>query len=114
MAFDDIHTLATLDRSWGDRKEELRFERSEFKGKPTYALRIYWQTPDGAWRWSPQKPTAAGKHWASFNLKAAELRELGEAMVQASVTVPTERSGRSGPRKGSPPPAELSDDDIPF
>lgn len=74
-------TIATFNRSWKDRKEELRLERGEYNGRPTYTLRVYWQTDDGSWRWSSQKPTQSGKCWERLGLKAKELRELGEALI---------------------------------
>ena len=111
MPFEDTQVIATFDRSWGDRKEQLQLERGEYNGKPTFALRVLWKTPDGQWRWSPKKPTANGKTWESLNLKARELRALGEALIAASSDAPTERSG---PSRTEPTRAAHVDDDIPF
>jgi hypothetical protein len=84
VAFEEPQTLATFDRTWQDKHEELRLERGEYQGRPTYSLRLYWQTPEGQWRWSAAKPTQAGKTWQVLNLKAKELRALGEALIAAA------------------------------
>lgn len=113
MAFAEPEVIATFDRSWGDKKEELRLERGEYQGKPTFSLRLYWQTPEGQWRWAAQKPTTSGKCWERLNLKGKELRQLGEALIAASQGASND-NGRARPRAGSLPVAEVSDDDIPF
>ena len=112
--FEEPTVLATFDRSWGDKKEEMRLERGSYNGKPTYALRLYWQGGDGSWRWASQKPTASGKCWERLNLKARELRELGAALLAAadgdtSDSPPPRRSRRSEPAH-----FEAGDDDVPF
>jgi hypothetical protein len=116
MPFEEPTLIAKFDRSFGDKKEELRFERGEYKGKPTFALRAYWQTPDGAWRWCTQQPSqAGGKCWKALHLKAHELQALGEALIHAAADAgnppkPDFRATRSEPR-----PSPLADDDsIPF
>lgn len=114
MAFAEPEVIATFDRSWGDKKEELRLERGEFQGKPTYALRLYWQTGDGQWRWAAQKPTQSGKCWERLNLKSRELRELGEALVRASQGANDNAEIRGSKRGGFPLASVGNDDDIPF
>lgn len=86
-AFEEPEVLATFDRSFGDKKERLQLERGEFKGRDTFALRVCWLAQDGSWRWSAQKPSESGKVWQKLNLKARELRELGEALIAAAATV---------------------------
>lgn len=114
MAFAEPEVIATFDRSFGDKKEELRLEKGEFQGKPTFSLRLYWQTPEGGWRWAAQKPTTSGKCWERLNLKGRELRQLGEALITASSYVANDNSrGRPAARGGSLP-ANVNDDDIPF
>lgn len=112
--FEEPTTLAKFDRSWGDKKEELRLERGEFQGKPTYSLRLYWQGQDGSWRWASQKPTASGKSWERINLKARELRELGAALLAAADGTPSESEAPRRSRRSEPAHAEVADDDIPF
>lgn len=114
MAFSEPEVIATFDRSWGDKKEELRLERGEYQGKPTFSLRLYWQTPDGAWRWAAQKPTQSGKCWERLNLKGKELRALGEALVAASQGASNDNAGSLHRAKGGFPLASVNDDDIPF
>lgn len=94
MAFEEPETLATFDRTWKDKHEELRLERGEYQGKPTYTLRLYWQTPDGQWRWSAAKPTQSGKCWASLSLKGRELLDLGEALIAEAKASGVERVPR--------------------
>lgn len=114
-AFEQPTVIATFDRSYGDKREELRFEQGEYQGKPTFSLRLYWQTPDGAWRWAAQKPTQSGKCWERLNLKGRELKELGEALIRASSGVANDNSrGPSRVSRHLPPIANVSDDDIPF
>lgn len=110
MNYDQPTVLATFDRSWGDKKEELRLERGEYKGKPTHALRLYWKGNDGQWRWAAQKPTASGKCWERLNLKPDELLLLGEALIKAAKDTANDNSRRS------PQPTfnSVEDDDIPF
>jgi hypothetical protein len=117
MPFEEPTLIAKFDRSFGDKKEELRFERGEYKNKPTFALRMYWQTPDGAWRWCTQTPGDNGKCWKAFHLKAHELQALGEAFIHAAADVanpappkPDFRVNRNAPVAARP----LADDDIPF
>jgi hypothetical protein len=116
MAFEDPEFLATFDRSFGDKKEELRLERGSYQGKTTYTLRVYWQTPDGSWRWSAQKPTQSGKCWERLNIKARELRDLGAALMHAADTMPAQSSPPRASRPASPPAfSEPQDDDnLPF
>lgn len=97
--------LATLDRSYGDKKERLQLEQGEYQGKKTFALRVAWLTPDGQWRWSAKKPTSTGKYWDVLNLKERELRELGEALIAAA-------EGKSAAPKAAAEP--VGEDDIPF
>jgi hypothetical protein len=114
MAFAEPEVIATFDRSWGDKKEELRLERGEYQGKSTFALRLYWQTPDGQWRWAAQKPTQSGKCWERLNLKGRELRELGEALVRASTGANDNAEIRRSKPGGFPLASIGNDDDIPF
>lgn len=114
MAFAENEVIATFDRSWGDKREELRLERGEYQGKPTFSLRLYWQTPDGAWRWAAQKPTQSGKCWERLNLKQKELRDLGNALLHAAGAANDNSSRPRGASRGGFIPAEVSDDDIPF
>lgn len=113
MAFAEPNVIATFDRSWGDKKEELRLEQGEYQGKTTFSLRLYWQTPDGQWRWAAQKPTTSGKCWERLNLKSKELRQLGEALITASSYVANDNS-RGRPTRGGTLPADVNEDDIPF
>lgn len=46
---DEIETLATLDRSYKDKKEELRISLSEFNGKRFVSVRVFWQNEAGQW-----------------------------------------------------------------
>lgn len=112
MAFEDPDILARFDRSFGDKKEELRLERGEYQGKPTYTLRLYWQTPDGSWRWASQKPTTSGKCWERLNLKARELRDVGAALMLAA----DDMARAPAPQRLREPVvfAQTRDDDIPF
>lgn len=110
MAFEDPDILARFDRSFGDKKEELRLERGTYNDKPTYTLRLYWQTPDGSWRWASQKPTTSGKCWERLNLKAKELQAVGEALIRAAKDAPRPAAAQ----KREPVFAEPGDDDIPF
>lgn len=120
--FEEPEVLATFDRSFGDKKEQLRLERGEYQGKPTYSLRLYWQAADGIWRWASQKPTQSGKCWERLNLKAKELRDLGAALMAAAdggsarpaqpdfrATNPTRPV-----RSTLPSPSASLEDDIPF
>lgn len=118
MPFEEPEVLATLDRSYGDKKEVLRLERGMYQDKPTFTLRLHWQAPDGKWRWSSQKPTQSGKCWERLNIKQRELRELGEALIAAA-----DDSGSSMPKpRAAPMPRsagdhrvlDVEDDDIPF
>lgn len=124
--WEEPEVLVTLDRSFGDKHEQLRLERGQYQGRPTFTLRVYWQTPEGQWRWSAAKPSANGKTWASLSLKARELRELGEALIKAAESAGTERSEprqRKGlkrtPEYDGPPPGKPydgpgHDSDLPF
>jgi hypothetical protein len=113
MAFEDPDILAKFDRSFGDKKEELRLERGTYNDKPTYTLRLYWQTPDGSWRWASQKPTTSGKCWERLNLKAKELQAVGEALIRAAKDTQVVKHTIT-PQKREPVFAEPGDDDIPF
>ena len=117
--FEEPTMLAKFDRSFGDTKEELRLEAGEFNGSPTYALRRYFMGRDGRWRWVSQKPTQSGQCWERLNLKARELRALGEALILASEKAPAPDFRATAPRARtvSAPAAELASagfDDIPF
>jgi hypothetical protein len=110
MPFEEAEVLATFNRSFGDRKEELRLERGSYEGKPTYTLRLYWQGGDGIWRWGQQKPTQSGKCWERLNLKARELRDLGAALMLAA----DDMARAPAPAKRAPAEREPESDDIPF
>lgn len=118
MAFEEPEVLATLDRSYGDKHEELRLERGEYQGKPTFTLRLHWQAADGKWRWSSQKPTQSGKCWERLNIKQRELRELGEALIAAAddngSSMPKPRAAPTARSTGDHRVLEVEDDDIPF
>lgn len=115
MPFEEAEVLASFDRTWGENKEELRLERGTYKDKPTYTLRLCWQAPDGMWRWAKQKPTQSGNCWERLNLKAAELRALGQALLDAAEGAPpAERRAPRPPRADYRPPTPVNDDDIPF
>jgi hypothetical protein len=117
MPFEEPDVLATFDRSFGDKKEQLRLERGSYEGKPTYTLRLYWQGGDGVWRWGQQKPTQSGKCWERLNLKARELRDLGAALMLAADSAPAPTpSPRQQHREATRPTtfAEPGEDDIPF
>jgi hypothetical protein len=109
--FEEPTILAALDRSFGDRKEELRLEQGEYQGKPTYTLRLCWQGQDQKWRWSAAKPSAtSGKCWQQLNVRAGELEALGKALIAAA---------RGGSKAASPIRSDkgavfAGDDDIPF
>jgi hypothetical protein len=94
--FVEAEVIARFDRSYGDKNEELRLERGEYQGKPTYSLRLYWQAQDGTWRWAAQKPTQSGKCWERLNLKQRELHSLGEALI-------AEAKAQLGYSGGAPP-----------
>jgi hypothetical protein len=109
--FEEPTVLAALDRSFGDRKEELRLEQGEYQGKPTYTLRLCWQGQDGRWRWSQAKPSqSSGKCWQQLNVRAGELEALGNALIAAA------RSGGSTakPIRADKGAVFAGDDDIPF
>ena len=116
--FEEPEVLATFDRSFGDKHEQLRFERGSFNGRATYTLRVYWQADDGQWRWSQAKPTSSGKVWASLNLKAKELRTLGEMLIaESEQPQPAQGSQpQTTPVQQSRPAAAPTDDmdSIPF
>lgn len=118
--FEEPEVLAAFDRSFGDKGEELRLERGEYQGKPTFTLRVYWKTPDGAWRWSAQQPTQSGKCWKFMSLKGRELQKLGEALIAASrgEAAPANDNRRPASpqrrRAANDVPREIDDDDIPF
>lgn len=116
MPFEENTVLAKFNRSFGDKKEELRLERGEYNGKPTFTLRLYWQTPDGAWRWASQKPTTSGKCWERLNLKQKELQALGEALIAAAndTGVPSKEDFRATRPRDEPLASTGTDDDIPF
>lgn len=99
--------LAECDRSFGDKHEKLRLEQDEYKGQPTFTLRVVWQGNDGNWRWSQARPSEkSGKVFQALHLKANELESLGKALVAA---------GQSARRRSQQPAKELPhDDDIPF
>lgn len=111
MAFEEPTILYTGDRSYNDKYERLQLEQGEYQGRATFALRITWQAEDGTWRWSQARPSQTGKCWRSLNLKARELRELGEALIAAADSTPGEAIPRGGQqrsttsdRRGAEPP----------
>ncbi len=123
--------LAESDRPYGDRRERFVLEKGEWRGKPTYALRLLWQNDAGAWRWSPAKADSKGRCWASLNLKAAELRQLGLALTAEADELErakNEAPRPTGERRRDPTPREQReldrfdqehqpihrDEDIPF
>jgi hypothetical protein len=116
--FEEPTILAALDRSFGDRKEELRLEQGEYQGKPTYTLRLCWQGQDQKWRWSQAKPSASsGKCWQQLNVRAGELEALGTALIRAArgeVPDSRQQQAKAKVRSGTPTPVFAGDDDIPF
>jgi hypothetical protein len=113
--YQEPNCLVKLDRSWGDKQEELRLEQGEYQGKPTYSLRVCWRGNDGKWRWAQAKPSqSSGKCWQTMNIRADELEKLGEALIAAA----RGEKPRSAPKNGNgryvPPPQAGNDDDIPF
>lgn len=108
--------LAECDRSFGDRKEALRLEQDEYKGQPTFTLRVVWQGNDGNWRWSQQQPSQnSGKCFKALPIKANELLKLGEALISAARANGAQKMPpKSGGGRYQPPPQTGSDDDIPF
>lgn len=135
--FQNDEILWTGDRAFGDKKDRVQLEQGEYNGKPTFCLRETWCTPDGEYRWSQVRPDKNGKYWARFQLKAGELRSLGEALIAAAnvadAATPRQRpNGQDGQsrRQASPkeqkeinryeqatrglPPADHGEDDIPF
>lgn len=108
--------LAECDRSFGDRKEKLRLEQDEYKGQPTFTLRVVWQGQDGNWRWSQQRPSEnSGKCFKAMPLKANELLQLGEALISAARSNGAQKMPAQKPRgRSSTLLPETQDDDIPF
>lgn len=108
--------LAECDRSFGDKHEKLRLEQDEYKGAPTFTLRVVWQGTDGHWRWSQARPSqTSGKTFQALHLKAAELQTLGEALIAAARSNGAQKMPpKSGKGAYVPPPLAGNDDDIPF
>lgn len=108
--------LAECDRSFGDKHEKLRLEQDEYKGAPTFTLRVVWQGQDGNWRWSQQRPSEkTGKCFQALHLKPAELQKLGEALISAARGASTQRLPTPGPNaRTANASAGFRDDDIPF
>lgn len=112
MAFTEPDIIFRADRSYQESEEELRLERSEWQGKDVYRLRVVWKTPDGQWRWSQARPSSTNRYWQEFNLKARELRALGELLIaeadgQQQALDPSEPIAAGAPKaSGSrrPPP----------
>jgi hypothetical protein len=78
--FKQDEVLWESDRSFGEKAEQLRLEKGEYQGKPTYSLRLMFKNRDGDWRWSQVRADSKGRHWASLNLRAKELPGLLEAL----------------------------------
>lgn len=114
MSFTEPEVLASFDRSWGDKKEELRLERGEYQGKPTFTLRVSWRGTDGNWRWAQQKPNDKGKCWQSLNLKQRELEELGRALIEAAHSKSSSPARSRSDFRSSGGPQPVGEDDIPF
>jgi hypothetical protein len=113
--YEEPNVLCRLDRSFGEKKEELRLEQGEYEGKPTYALRVCWQGHDDKWRWAQQKPSQnSGKCWQQMHLKAGELQKLGEALIAAARGGTKPRSSPPRPVRPVGEPVFAGDDDIPF
>lgn len=101
--FDEPKVLADFDRSFGERHERLVLEKGEYRGRPTYCLRVLWRNQAGEWRWSAAKPSSTGRTWQALNLRARELRALGQSLlaeaeemerVGAPTAAPTPRTRR--------------------
>jgi hypothetical protein len=84
MAFVEPDIIFRADRTYNDSEEELRLERSEWQGKDVYRLRVVFKTQEGQWRWSQARPSSTQRYWQEFNLKARELRALGELLIAES------------------------------
>lgn len=125
-SFQQPEVLWESDRSFADKHERVRLERSEYQGHPTFALRILWKTPEGDWRWSTARPDAKGRCWASLNLKAKELHGLAAALSRAACDLegtsaappedgaPRARGHRQEPMKPRVPLSEAEKEDLPF
>lgn len=92
--FTEPEVLASFDRTVGEHKEQLALEKGEFRGRPTYCLRLRWQNAEGAWRWSQAKASSTGRYFAALTVKARELRELGLALVAEADELEHQRVGR--------------------
>jgi hypothetical protein len=101
--FQQPDTLVELPERQGRNgsTERLRLERSEWQGKPVYALRLLFQTPEGQWRWSLAKAAKDGRRWAALSLRTRELRALGAALIQAADEA---EGGHHAPSKPPLPP----------
>ena len=62
--------LARIDRSFGEKKEELRVALCEFEGKTYAGLRVIWRGREGEW--------LPGK--AGITIRAKEIREVIAAL----------------------------------
>jgi hypothetical protein len=80
----DPDCIWRTDRSWQDKFEEVRLERSEFNNRPVYKLRLLWRAADGKMRWSAARETSSGNVWAEFGIKAKELESLGQLLIAES------------------------------
>jgi hypothetical protein len=92
VEFEQPEILAEFDRSYREKRERLVLEKGEYRGSPTYCLRVLWQNAEGAWRWRACKPTSTGRTWIAVHLKARELRDLGLALTAEADEL--EREGR--------------------
>jgi len=94
----------SLDRSYKDKKEELRVALGEFNGKQFASLRLWWKGQDGEFR--PDKTKG-------ITVRPKELRKVIEALERLE----RELTGEVPPTKPDnlnygPPP--IQDDDVPF
>jgi hypothetical protein len=106
--FDEPKVLADFDRSFGERYERLVLEKGEYRGRPTYCLRVLWRNQAGEWRWSAAKPSSTGRTWQALNVRARELRALGQVLMAeadelerggAPAAAPAPRTKRASPRE---------------
>jgi hypothetical protein len=126
-------TIARFERGYfNGREEQLTFETSEYRSRPTFWLRVVVRNRRGGWSWAPARPSSTGRYWQSLCIKPRELRLLAAAMSAAADALEHQSDGaqpEAAPGKPARSPnareqRELSkldehpictgDDDIPF
>lgn len=96
MANDKV--FESLDRSYKDKKEELRVALGEYNGKRFASMRLWWLGNDGEFR--PDKTKG-------ITVRPKEIRKVIEALQRME----QELTGEVAPQQ--PAPAN-NDDDVPF